>query len=251
VMNYNLPPDEGKKKKDVYWNTCIILGIIAIVAFIIGANEDMTEARGSYDTVYDEQWYVCANHQVLFDPNEELENNGVEDCADGSDERSDDSSVVSMCGGVMCCCSLIFAISALSTKNDTQRVVVVQQQPQYIPVVQQVIQQPKAAPRPNPPASIAMKTKERWVAEAKNLELARNWEGAADAYQKAGMFSEAGRIRQEHLEQSQPMVQIGQVGNTVLNDSVMIAESTPKTCASCGNVSEPSWKICPHCSNPL
>jgi uncharacterized OB-fold protein len=47
------------------------------------------------------------------------------------------------------------------------------------------------------------------------------------------------------------MVQIGQVGNTVLNDSVMIAESTPKTCASCGNVSEPSWKICPHCSNPL
>jgi hypothetical protein len=246
-MNYNLPPDEGKKKKDVYWNTCIILGIIAIVAFIIGANEDMTEARGSYDTVFDEQWYVCADHQVLFDPNEELENNGVEDCADGSDERSDDSSVVSMCGGVMCCCSLIFAISALSTKNDTQRVVVVQQQPQYVPIIQQ--QARPASPRTGP--SSLGKTPNQWITEAKNLELARNWEGAADAYQKAGMYEEAGRIRQEHLEQNQPVVQIGHVGNTVLNDSVMIAESTPKTCASCGNVSEPSWKICPHCSNPL
>jgi len=253
-MNYTLPPDEGKKKKNLYWNTCIALAVLAFIMFMVSATTGIDEPRGEYVTNgAGDSMYKCADGERLFDPEEVLENNGARDCGDGSDEdeMGAGEGIAQTCGAIMCCCSLIFAISALSTKNDTQRVVVVQQQPQYIPVVQQVIQQPKAAPRPNPPASIAMKTKERWVAEAKNLELARNWEGAADAYQKAGMFSEAGRIRQEHLEQSQPMVQIGQVGNTVLNDSVMIAESTPKTCASCGNVSEPSWKICPHCSNPL
>ena len=207
-MNYNLPPDEGKKKKELYWNVCIALGIISVIAFV-------------------------TNSEV-------------------SHERSDSGGEIfsGICGWSMCCFSLIFAISALSTKNDTRRVVVVQQQPQYIPVVQQVIQQPSLPTRPNPPA-VPIKNKTMWIAEARNLELARNWEGAADAYQKAGMYEEAGRIRQEHLEQNQPVVQIGHVGNTVLNDSVMIAESTPKTCNSCGNVSEPSWKICPHCSNPL
>jgi hypothetical protein len=207
-MNYNLPPDEGKKKKELYWNVCIALGIISVIAFV-------------------------TNYEV-------------------SHERSDSGGEIfsGICGWSMCCFSLIFAISALSTKNDTRRVVVVQQQPQYIPVVQQVIQQPSLPTRPNPPAA-PIKNKTMWIADARNLELARNWEGAADAYQKAGMYEEAGRIRQEHLEQNQPVVQIGHVGNTVLNDSVMIAESTPKTCNSCGNVSEPSWKICPHCSNPL
>jgi len=47
------------------------------------------------------------------------------------------------------------------------------------------------------------------------------------------------------------MVQIGQVGNTVLNDSVMIADNSQKTCGNCGNVAEPTWKICPHCSSQL
>jgi len=204
VMNYNLPPDEGKKKRSFYWRTCIVLGLIGWVFSMSGWQRAGVETGG-------------------------------------------------ICGGSFCCFSLIFAISALSTKNDTQRVVVVQQQPQYVPIIQQV-----RTPRYPPPAQVQQsrptpqqKSPATWAAEAKNLELARNWEGAADAYQKAGMFSEAGRIRQEHLEQSQPVVQIGHVGNTVLNDSVMIAESTPKTCASCGNVSEPSWKICPHCSNPL
>tara|TARA_B110001452_G_scaffold127393_1_gene105859 strand:+ start:1069 stop:1818 length:750 start_codon:yes stop_codon:yes gene_type:complete len=249
-MNYNLPPDEGKKKKELYWNVCIVLGIIAIVAFVINDN-GTEEATGEYVTSFsDDSIYECANGEQLFDPEEVLENNGAEDCNDGSDERTNGSGVAGVCGGLMCLCSLIFAISALSTKNDTSRVVVVQQQPQYVPVVQQVIQQPRPTTRPNPPAN-PIKNKPMWMAEAKNLELARNWEAAADAYQKAGMYAEAGRIRQEHLEQSQPMVQIGQVGNTVLNDSVMIAESTHKTCANCGNVAEPSWKICPHCSSQL
>ena len=247
-MNYNLPPDEGKKKKDLYWNVCIVLGIIAIIAFIVDANQSMNEARGEYVTVDGYQNYECANGERIFDPEESLENNGIENCLDGSDERSSDSGVADICGAMTCCFSLIFAISALSTKNDTQRVVVVQQQPQYVPVVQQVIQPPKTTPRQ--PDMLA-KTKQMWMVEAKNLELARNWEAAADAYQKAGMYEQAGNIRQEHLEQKQPVVQIGHVGNTVLNDSVMISDNSQLTCKSCGSNVDPTWKICPHCSNPL
>ena len=253
MMNYNLPPDEGKKKKDLYWNTCIALGVLAFIMFMVSETTGTDEPRGEYVTNgAGDSMYECADGEQLFDPEEVLENNGVRDCGDGSDEgeMSAGEGIAQSCGAIMCCCSLIFAISALSTKNDTQRVVVVQQQPQYVPIIQQVIQQPRPTTRPNPPAA-TIKNKTMWIAEARNLELARNWEGAADAYQKAGMYEEAGRIRQEHLEQSQPVVQIGHVGNTVLNDSVMIAESTPKTCTSCGNISEPAWKICPHCSNPL
>ena len=250
MMNYNLPPDEGKKKKDLYWNVCIVLGIIAIIAFIVDANQSMNEARGEYVTVDYYQYYECANGERIFDPDETLENNGIENCSDGSDERSTDDDVGEICGGLMCCGSLIFAISALSTKNDTQRVVVVQQQQRYVPVVQQVIQQPRVVAKSNPPAT-PIKNQQMWLAEAKNLELARNWEAAADAYQKAGMYEQAGKIRQEHLEQKQPVVQIGHVGNTVLNDSVMISDNSQLTCKSCGSNVEPTWKICPHCSNPL
>ena len=251
MMNYNLPPDEGKKKKNLYWNVCIVLGIIAIIAFIVDANQGMNEARGEYVTnSAGDSMYECADGEMLFDPEESLENNGIENCTDGSDERNGNNGIADVCGALMCCSSLIFAISALSTKNDTQRVVVVQQQPQYVPVVQQVIQQPRAVAKPNPPAT-PIKSQQMWVAEAKNLELARNWEAAADAYQKAGMYEQAGKIRQEHLEQKQPVVQIGHVGNTVLNDSVMISDNSQLTCKSCGSNVEPTWKICPHCSNPL
>ena len=250
-MNYNLPPDEGKKKKDLYWNVCIVLGIIAIIAIIVSENQDGGETRGEYvKNSAGDSMYECADGERLFDPEESLEKNGIENCIDGSDEVNNGPGVADICGGLMCCCSLIFAISALSTKNDTQRVVVVQQQPQYVPVVQQVIQQPRVVAKPNPPAT-PIKNQQMWLAEAKNLELARNWEAAADAYQKAGMYEQAGKIRQEHLEQKQPVVQIGHVGNTVLNDSVMISDNSQLTCKSCGSNVEPTWKICPHCSNPL
>ena len=250
-MNYNLPPDEGKKKKDLYWNVCIVLGIIAIIAIIVSENQDGGEARGEYvKNSAGDSMYECADGERIFDPEESLEKNGIENCIDGSDEVNNGPGVADICGGLMCCCSLIFAISALSTKNDTQRVVVVQQQPQYVPVVQQVIQQPRVVAKPNPPAT-PIKNQQMWLAEAKNLELARNWEAAADAYQKAGMYEQAGNIRKEHLEQKQPVVQIGHVGNTVLNDSVMISDNSQLTCKSCGSNVEPTWKICPHCSNPL
>ena len=249
-MNYTLPPDEGKKKRSFYWNVCVVLGIIAVILQIVGINQEIDE-RGEYkQNSAGDIGYQCADGQTIYDPLEEIENDGIRDCDDGSDEPDNGLGPFGVCGGLMCCGSLIFAFSALSTKNDTQRVVVVQQQPQYVPVVQQVIQHPKSSPKPQQPNMFA-RTKEMWMVEAKNLELARNWEDAAKAYEKAGMFAEAGRIRQENLEQTQPVVQIGQVGNTVLNDSVMISDNSIKTCGNCGAVVEPTWNICPNCTNQL
>ena len=66
-MNYNLPPDEGKKKKDLYWNVCIVLGIIAIIAFVVNANQDMDQARGEYINIEGDQWYECANGERFYD----------------------------------------------------------------------------------------------------------------------------------------------------------------------------------------
>tara|TARA_B100000614_G_scaffold39952_1_gene32719 strand:- start:1683 stop:2219 length:537 start_codon:yes stop_codon:yes gene_type:complete len=130
------------------------------------------------------------------------------------------------CGWGSCCFSLVFAFSALSTKND-DRVIVIQQPGRYVPVAQQPIIQ-QVIPPQQKATSAPAKTKGMWVEEAQNLELARNWEGAAEAYEKAGLYAEAGRIRKEHLENTQPVVQIGKVGDTILHDSVMISEDSEK-----------------------
>ncbi|MBF91049.1 MAG: hypothetical protein CMP75_04730, partial [Flavobacteriales bacterium] len=161
MMKFQIPEDKGAKKRDKYWNISAGLGLIAVILLLIGVN------RGNGD-------------QVMV-----------------------------ACGWGTCCFSLIFAISALSTKNDG-RVVVIQQRPQYIPVAQSPVQ-PRVVTPPmrKAPAedlyskaiiekpNMFAKTKEMWVQEARNLELARNWEEAAKAYEKAGMYAEAGRIRKE------------------------------------------------------
>jgi uncharacterized membrane protein YhaH (DUF805 family) len=46
-MNYTLPPDEGKKKRSLYWNVCVVLGIIAVIFQIVGINQEIDE-RGEY-----------------------------------------------------------------------------------------------------------------------------------------------------------------------------------------------------------
>ena len=174
-MKLNLP-DEGKKKRNQYWTTCIILGLLG---------------------------WIFGFMPLMFVGNSD-----------------------STCGVTLCCFSMIFAISALSTPDDNKQVVVIQQQPQYIPVVQAPAQPPvtRAPPRiPTPPAT-PIKNKAMWMQEAQNLELARNWDEAAKAYEKAGMYAEAGRIRKEYLEDKQPLVNIGKLGDTILNDSVMISE---------------------------
>lgn len=86
---------------------------------------------------------------------------------------------------------------------------------------------------------------------AENLELARDFAKAAEMYQKAGMFAEAGRIRQTYLENDKPIVQIGQIGDSVVKDSVIMGEQKSNICQSCGVVTQPEWNFCPSCNSPL
>ena len=252
--------DPSKKKKQNYWimaTVCFVLYIIFIAISLSAPGPTGDYEVDSMGSTY----YVCENGEEVY--GSFVEDDGYEDCSDGSDESPGEESM-SVCAGASCCFSIIFGISALSVKP-SQRVMIIQNpQPMVVPqqitiqnqipvqqtqpIIQQPQQQQNAIPRP--PTKEEQDSSD-WVTKDKNLEMARNWEEAAKAYEKAGLYAEAGRIRQEHMEKNQPMVQIGQVGNTVLNDSVMIAEGGKKTCTNCGNQCELDWTICPNCSNPL
>ena len=91
---------------------------------------------------------------------------------------------------------------------------------------------------------------------AMNLEKARNFEKAAEAYFELGMFEESARIRQTYLEKDTgTTVNIGKVGDTHINDSVVMNEPTaaiqPTNCRSCQQPVEPEWTMCPHCTQQL
>jgi len=107
-------------------------------------------------------------------------------------------------------------------------------------------------PKPNNQTSApSMDEIDKLAQEAKNLELARDFTKAAEMYQKAGLFAEAGRIRQTYLENDKPIVQIGQIGDSVVKDSVIIGEQKSNLCPSCGVVTQPEWNFCPSCNSPL
>lgn len=109
-------------------------------------------------------------------------------------------------------------------------------------------QQPKAQQGSAP----TMDEINKLAAEANNLELARDFEKAAELYQKAGLFAEAGRIRQTYLENDKPVVQIGQIGDSVVKDSVIMGQQNqPLVCRNCGSETQPDWKFCPSCNIPL
>lgn len=165
-------------------------------------------------------------------------------------------------GSMSCCFSLITGIVAISYGNK-KATVVVQQMPQMYtqPVIQQVIQQP-IQQRPQVQMPIQQPQQQRqpnqgnqqnFAQQAKNLEMARDFKGAAEMYQKAGLFAEAGRVRQNHLEKDdKPMVQIGQVGNSVVKDSVVMGTTNQATnCHSCGASIQSDWKFCPTCNSAL
>ena len=137
-----------------------------------------------------------------------------------------------------------------------ENVLIVQQQPQYVPVVQQVqpviVQQRPPVIR-QPPVGPAKVSRNQLLQQAQNMERARDFENAAELYQKAGSYEDAGRVRQAHLEKEQAMVKIGQVGNTVLNDSVMMNNGSPAetTCWACQQPIQQGWNVCPHCQASL
>ena len=97
---------------------------------------------------------------------------------------------------------------------------VVVQQPIYIPTPA-----PAPAPVPVPPRTPSEQHLNpiQWGEKARNLELARDWEGAAKAFQKAGLYAEAGRVREQRLEKDEDkvVVNIDRIGDNVLHDSVM------------------------------
>ena len=225
-MSLQIPEDKGAKKRKQYWNYCIAFAIIAFIMLIVGIIAE-NSPTGEYVTIDGYEYYQCEDGELIRLSGYEIENDNLEDCSDGSDEEGEPSDPFTICYGFFCCFSMIFGISALSTKND-ERVIIIQQPAQYVPVQQQPVVQTRPQPPQQKTPSAPAKTMEMWVKEAQNLELARNWEGAAEAYEKAGLYAEAGRIRKEHLENTQPVVQIGKVGDTILHDSVMISEDSDK-----------------------
>ena len=70
-MNYTLPPDEGKKKRTLYWNVCVILGIIAVILYIVDINQEIDE-RGEYKQTGQVDEYGCREHSSRRKPSEKL-----------------------------------------------------------------------------------------------------------------------------------------------------------------------------------
>ncbi len=142
---------------------------------------------------------------------------------------------------VGCCCwGVIFAVIAESGRTakkntDQQMMIAWQPQPVQQPVV---IQHHYAAPTTQTqPASNTGHVQgtaplerqsieaEKWITKARNLEMARDWEGAAQAYQEAGLYHEAGRVRQEHLEKDKSGVNINLKSGDTYHDSVVMKDN--------------------------
>tara|TARA_B100000459_G_scaffold45885_1_gene23498 strand:+ start:8277 stop:9110 length:834 start_codon:yes stop_codon:yes gene_type:complete len=207
-----------------------------------------------------------------------------EECRDLREQR-DSSDIVAGIGGLFCCSGIIMLIVASLASKPATKAVVVQQgfvpQAQVVqgrtqviqsgavvktgftgtmptqkaraPIqTQQTNQQSNQQPKPQQGGAPTMDEINKLAAEANNLELARDFEKAAELYQKAGLFAEAGRIRQTYLENDKPVVQIGQIGDSVVKDSVIMGQQNQsQTCRNCGVETQPDWKFCPSCNIPL
>ena len=211
-----------------------------------------------------------------------------EECRDLREQR-DSSDIVVGIGSLFCCGGIIMLIVASLVSKPATKTVVVQQgfvpQAQVVqgrtqviqtgavvktgfsgtmptqkaraPVptqqaYQQTQQQSNQQPKPQQGGAPSMDEINKLAAEANNLELARDFAKAAELYQKAGLFAEAGRIRQTYLENDKPVVQIGQIGDSVVKDSVIMGkQNQPQICRNCNVEIQPEWKFCPSCNIPL
>lgn len=207
-----------------------------------------------------------------------------EECRDLREQR-DSSDLVVGIGSLFCCSGIIMLIVASLASKPATKAVVVQQgfvpqaqvvqgrtqviqtgavvktgfsgtmptQKSRAPIqTQQTNQQSNQQPKPQQGGAPTMDEINKLAAEANNLELARDFEKAAELYQKAGLFAEAGRIRQTYLENDKPVVQIGQIGDSVVKDSVIMGQQNqPQICRNCNVEIQPEWKFCPSCNIPL
>ena len=211
-----------------------------------------------------------------------------EECLDLR-EQAASSAFVGGIGGLFCCSGIIVLIVASLAGKPAAKTVVVQQgfipqaqvvqgRPQIIQTgavvktgftgtmptqkaranvqnqqpYQQIKQQSNQQPKPQQGGAPTMDEINKLAAEANNLELARDFAKAAELYQKAGLFAEAGRIRKTYLENDKPVVQIGQIGDSVVKDSVIMGkQDQPHVCRNCSLEIQPEWKFCPSCNIPL
>ena len=134
-----------------------------------------------------------------------------------------------------CCFWLVVSIILIASGSEAKKKAM-RQQVIYIPQVpvQQVVhhtyhqapvvQQQRPAPVAKTTTHTApAKSQAEWAMDARNLEMARDWDRAAQAYQKAGLYAEAGRIRQAHMEKedSQVKINIDRVGDNIQDSVVM------------------------------
>ena len=222
--------------------------------------------------------YVCEAQTYEVENSEECEE---------LREQETSSDFVAGFGGLFCCGAIIVGIVAISSGSSSTKAVIVNQgfvpQTTMVQPNQQVIhtgtvmkpgmtgQMPldtnrsrqakqqanftqtsaPAKQQENTTSAPSMDEIDKLAAEAKNLELARDFSKAAEMYQKAGLFAEAGRIRQTYLENDKPVVQIGQIGDSVVKDSVIMGDQKSNLCPDCGIVTQPEWKFCPSCNISL
>jgi len=148
-----------------------------------------------------------------------------------SDNTCDDSA--GKIGGFGCCCLVGFAFLGLvdsgkKARNAAQtQVIYIPQQPVQQVVHQTYIQQQTPAVHQQPvsvaPAAPA-KSQAQWAKEARNFEVALNWDKAADSYEKAGLFEEAGRVRKVQMEKSGAGVNIHVKSGDTYHDSVVMKD---------------------------
>ena len=181
----------------------------------------------------------------------------------------DDYPALSTLNGLSCCGMLLMMLLISSGNSNYKKqmarykVQLARVQQQQVlnsqPVQQQVIHHHHHAPQAQQQQQVqrpSQLTPEFKLNYAMNLEKARNFEKAAEAYFELGMFEESARIRQTYLEKDTgTTVNIGKVGDTHINDSVVMNEPTssmqPTRCRSCQQPVEPEWTMCPHCTQPL
>ena len=137
----------------------------------------------------------------------------------------------------ICCGFFLLFLFILNSGSEAKKKVTLLVAPSQTPT-QQVIhhthvhhQSPPTNDVSSPPSRFnqPVGTAIQWETEARNLELARDWEKAAEAFQKAGLYSEAGRIRKDHLEndESQVKIHVDRIGHNI-QDSVYMEDSDKK-----------------------
>ena len=253
-------------KKSRLWKTAGVLFLVSVAILVID----------TFELVQKDVGWECGGKDGFVEKEVPLSDvdDGFEDCSDGSDESQraigfkDDvedtaepiDEFLATTWALSCCGSFVFMILALSARN--QQVMYVQRG--FTPTVsqpvipQQIVHSSMPVPRPQvvqpqAPQPVVTPLTQPRKSSPQDLEKARDFEAAADEYQRLGMYAEAGRVRAMHLEKEQPLVSIGNVGDTILNDSVMVSneDSTQKKCPSCGKEVDPSFNLCPYCKQNL